>query len=45
VARSVEGHLAAILLREAAHRQGRLTMAELLKENKKLVFDVTGFKA
>ena len=45
VARTVEGHLAAILLREAAHRQGRLTMAELLKENKKLVFDVTGFKA
>ena len=45
VARSVESHLAAILLREAAYRQGRLTMNELLKENKKLEFDVTGFKA
>ena len=44
VARSVESHLAAILLREAAYRQGRLTMDELLKENKKLEFDVTGFK-
>jgi predicted dehydrogenase len=45
VARSVESNLAAILIREAAVRGTRLTMDELLKENKKLEFDTTGFKA
>jgi predicted dehydrogenase len=44
VARSVDSHLAAILIREASYRQTRLTMDELLKENKKLDFDLTGFK-
>jgi predicted dehydrogenase len=45
VARSVDSHLAAILMREASYRRGRLTMEALLKENKRLVFDVTGLKA
>lgn len=44
VARSVDSHLAAILMREASYRRGRLTMDELLKENKKLEFDCNGFK-
>ena len=35
----------AILAREAAMRQTRLTMEELLKENKKLEFDTSGLKA
>lgn len=45
VARSVDSHLAAILIREASYRRGRMTMAELLKENRKLEFDITGLKA
>jgi len=44
VARSVDSNLVAILVREAGYRQGRLTMDELLRENKKLEFDLTGFK-
>jgi len=44
VARSVDSNLTAILVREAGYRQGRLTMEELLKENKKLEFDFAGFK-
>jgi len=44
VARSVDSNLTAILVREAGYRQGRLTMEELLKENKKLGFDFAGFK-
>lgn len=45
VERAVHGHLAAILGREAAARHGRLTMADLLKENKKLEIDLKGLKA
>lgn len=45
VARSVDSHLTAILMREASYRRGRLTMEELLKENRKLEFDITGLKA
>ena len=44
VPRAVDGHLAAILGREAAARHTRLTMDELLKENKKLEVDLTGLK-
>lgn len=40
--RAVEGHLTCILGREAAARGRRLTMDELLKENKKLEVDLTG---
>lgn len=43
VARSVDSHLAALLMREASYRRGRLTMEALLKENKRLEFDTTGF--
>lgn len=42
VKRAVDGHLAAILGREAAARGRRLTMAELLAENKRLEVDLTG---
>jgi hypothetical protein len=45
VARSVDSNLTAILMREAGYRQTRLTMDELLKENKRLEFDLSGFKA
>jgi len=42
--RSVDGHLAAILGREAAARKTRLTMDELIKEDKKLDVDLRGLK-
>jgi predicted dehydrogenase len=45
VKRAVDGHLTAILGREAAYRQGRLTMDELLKENKRLELDLSGLKS
>lgn len=44
VQRSVDGALTCILGREAAARRVRLTMDELLKENKKLEVDLTGLK-
>lgn len=42
--RSVDSHLTAILGREAAARKTRLTMDELIKENKKLDVDLRGLK-
>ena len=42
--RSVESHLTAILGREAMARKTRLTMDELIKENKKLEVDLRGLK-
>jgi len=45
VQRAVDGHLTGILGREAAARKKRLTMEELLKENKKLEVDLKGLKA
>jgi myo-inositol 2-dehydrogenase / D-chiro-inositol 1-dehydrogenase len=42
--RAVDGTLTAILGREAAVRHGRLTMEELLKENKRLAPDLSGLK-
>ena len=45
VARAVDGHLTAILGREAAARSRRITMDELIKENKKREVDLTGLKA
>jgi len=45
VARSVDSHLTSILMREASYRNGRLTMDELLKENKKLEFNCSGLKS
>jgi hypothetical protein len=45
VKRAVDGNLTAILGREAAARRTKLTMAELIKENKKLEVDLTGLKA
>jgi len=42
--RAVDGTLTGILGREAAARHGRMTMDELLKENKKLEVDLTGLK-
>jgi len=42
--RSVDGHLTAILGREAAARKTRMTMNELIKENKKLEPDLRGLK-
>jgi predicted dehydrogenase len=45
VRRAVDGTLTAILGREAASRRTRLTMDELLKENKKLEVDLRGLKA
>lgn len=42
VPRAVDGTLTAILGREAAIRRTKLTMDELIKENKKLEIDVTG---
>jgi myo-inositol 2-dehydrogenase / D-chiro-inositol 1-dehydrogenase len=43
--RSVDGVLACILGREAAARRTRLTMEELLKENKRLDVSLAGLKA
>jgi hypothetical protein len=45
VKRAVDGHLTAILGREAAARHVKLTLAELIMENKKLAVDLTGLKA
>lgn len=45
VRRAVDGHLTAILGREAAARRRYLTMDELIKENKRLEVDLTGLKA
>ena len=45
VQRAVDGTLAAILGREAAARHTRLTMDELLKENKRLEVNLEGLKA
>jgi myo-inositol 2-dehydrogenase / D-chiro-inositol 1-dehydrogenase len=45
VSRAVDGILTCILGREAAARHARLTMAELLKENKRLEVDLKGLKA
>jgi myo-inositol 2-dehydrogenase/D-chiro-inositol 1-dehydrogenase len=44
VRRSVDGALATILAREAAARRVRLTMDELLKENRCLDLDLSGLK-
>jgi len=44
VKRAVDGHLTAILGREAAARHTKLTMDELIRENKKLEVDLTGLK-
>lgn len=44
VRRTIDGTLTAILGREAGHRGVRLTMEELLKENKRLTVDLTGLK-
>jgi myo-inositol 2-dehydrogenase / D-chiro-inositol 1-dehydrogenase len=44
VRRAVDGVLACILGREAAARHGRLTMEDLIQENKKLELDLTGLK-
>lgn len=44
VERSVDGVLACVLGREAAARHTRLTMDDLLRENKKLELDLTGLK-
>jgi hypothetical protein len=43
--RAIDGTLTAILGREAAARHGRLTMEELLKENRRVPLDLTGLKA
>jgi len=45
VQRAVDGTLTAILGREAAVRRARLTLDELIKENKKLEVDLSGLKA
>ena len=45
VRRAVDGALTCILGREAAARHVRLTMDELLKENKRLEVDLTGLTA
>ena len=44
VRRTIDGTLTAILGREAGHRGVRLTMAELIKENKHLTVDLSGLK-
>ena len=44
VRRAVDGALTTILGREAAARRKRLTMAQLLKENKRLEADLSGLK-
>ena len=45
VERAVDGCLTCILGREAAARHGRLTMEELLKENKRREIDLSGLTA
>lgn len=45
VQRAVDGHLTAILGREAAARRRYLTMEELLRENKRLTVSLEGLKA
>ena len=45
VRRAVDGCLTCILGREAATRQGVLTMDDLLKENRRLEVDLAGLKA
>jgi len=45
VQRAVDGHLTGILGREAAARRTKVTMEELLKENKRLEVDLKGLKA
>ena len=45
VRRAVDGVLTCVLGREAASRRVRLTMDELLKENKRLEVDLSGLKA
>lgn len=45
VRRSVDGCLTCILGREAAARSAELTMAQLLKENRRLEPDLKGLKA
>ena len=45
IRRSVDGCLTCILGREAGIRHGKLTMDELLKENKKLEVNLKGLKA
>ena len=44
VPRAVDGCLTAILGREAAARHGRLTMEELLKENKRMELNLSGLR-
>jgi predicted dehydrogenase len=44
VRRAVDGCLTCILGREASIRHGRLTMDELLKENRRIEVDLTGLK-
>jgi predicted dehydrogenase len=44
VSRSVDGALTCILGREAAARRQRLTMDEVLRENKRLEMDLSGLK-
>jgi predicted dehydrogenase len=44
VRRAVDGALACILGREAAARRCRLTMTDLLKENRRLALDLQGLK-
>ncbi len=45
VQRSVDGALATILAREAGLRHAKMTMAELLQENRSLPVDLAGLKA
>jgi len=45
IRRSVDSCLACILGREAARRNGTLTMAELIQENRKLTVNLEGLKA
>jgi myo-inositol 2-dehydrogenase / D-chiro-inositol 1-dehydrogenase len=45
VRRAVDGCLTCILGREAAARHGRLTMEDLLKENRRIELDLSGLKA
>ncbi len=45
VQRAVDGHLTAILGREAAARRKFITLDELIKENKQLTVDLSGLKA
>ena len=45
VRRAVDGALTCILGREAAERGARLTMEQVLKENRRLEVDLTGLKS